>query len=96
MSSPIAKSWCVLNRVPSSAREKSAAEYFARHAGEWDRLRALLAPADAVERALVSALGEQLGEVLDIGTGTGRIAELLFTEAESVSVTEITLAEQDD
>ncbi|ANY21378.1 putative methyltransferase YcgJ [Tsuneonella dongtanensis] len=60
------------------AREASAAEFFARHAGEWDRLRALLAPADAVEAALVSALaGEPLGEMLDIGTGTGRIAELL-------------------
>jgi ubiquinone/menaquinone biosynthesis C-methylase UbiE/DNA-binding transcriptional ArsR family regulator len=61
-----------------AAREASAADFFARHAGEWDRLRALLAPAEAVETALVSALGsEALGEVLDIGTGTGRIAELL-------------------
>jgi ArsR family transcriptional regulator len=60
------------------ARETSAADFFARHAGEWDRLRALLAPAEAVEAALVGALaGEELGEVLDIGTGTGRIAELL-------------------
>jgi ubiquinone/menaquinone biosynthesis C-methylase UbiE/DNA-binding transcriptional ArsR family regulator len=67
------------------AREKSAADYFARHAGEWDRLRALLAPADAVEHALVAALGEgDLGEVLDIGTGTGRIAELLEPAASQV------------
>ena len=59
-------------------REKNAADFFARHAGEWDRLRALLAPAEAVERALVAALGDgELGAVLDIGTGTGRIAELL-------------------
>jgi ArsR family transcriptional regulator len=69
-----------------AAREKSAAEYFARHAGEWDRLRALLAPADAVERALVETLGtEELGEVLDIGTGTGRIAELLEPSATQVT-----------
>ncbi|WP_120716414.1 ArsR/SmtB family transcription factor [Tsuneonella amylolytica] len=61
-----------------AGRETNAAEYFARHANEWDRLRALLAPADAVEDALVAALGkEPLGSVLDIGTGTGRIAELL-------------------
>ncbi len=59
-------------------REASAAEFFARHANEWDRLRAVLAPAEAVEDALVAALGAgSLGEVLDIGTGTGRIAELL-------------------
>lgn len=69
-----------------SARETNAAEYFARHAGEWDRLRALLAPADAVEDALLAALGEEpLGAVLDIGTGTGRIAELLEPSAEKVT-----------
>ncbi|MXO74944.1 metalloregulator ArsR/SmtB family transcription factor [Altererythrobacter aerius] len=61
-----------------ASREKSAADYFARHAGEWDRLRDLLAPAEAVEQALLATLEtDSLGEVLDIGTGTGRIAELL-------------------
>lgn len=69
------------------AREASAAEFFARHAGEWDRLRALLAPAVAVEAALIEALGaeESLGAILDIGTGTGRIAELLEPGAERVT-----------
>jgi ArsR family transcriptional regulator len=68
------------------ARARSAAEYFARHAGEWDRLRALLAPADAVEQALMARLGEEpLGEALDIGTGTGRIAELLEPAATRVT-----------
>jgi len=67
------------------AREKNAADFFARHAGEWDRLRALLAPAEAVERALVRALGnDELGQVLDIGTGTGRIAELVEPNAQRV------------
>lgn len=59
-------------------RERSAAHYFAAHAEQWDRLRAMLSPADEVEAALIEALGdEQLGRMLDIGTGTGRIAELL-------------------
>jgi ArsR family transcriptional regulator len=67
-------------------REKNAADYFARHAGEWDRLRDLLAPAEAVERALVAVLGpEPVGQALDIGTGTGRIAELLEPVATSVT-----------
>lgn len=67
-------------------REKNAADFFARHAGEWDRLRALLAPADAVEDALAKALGSgELGLVLDIGTGTGRIAELLEPRARQVT-----------
>jgi len=69
-----------------ATREKSAADYFARHAGEWDRLRDLLAPAEAVERALVAKLeAEPLGEVLDIGTGTGRIAELLEPAAHKIT-----------
>ncbi len=73
------------------ARDKSAAEYFARHASEWDRLRALLAPADAVEQALLDTLvgeaqnSQALGDVLDIGTGTGRIAELLEPVAGKVT-----------
>jgi ArsR family transcriptional regulator len=67
-------------------RERSAAEFFARHAGEWDRLRALLAPAEAVEEALAAALADgELGRVLDIGTGTGRIAQLLEPAAERVT-----------
>ena len=68
------------------AREQNAADFFARHASEWDRLRALLAPAEAVEAALIEALtGAHLGEVLDIGTGTGRIAELLEPDATAVT-----------
>jgi ArsR family transcriptional regulator len=73
-----------------ATRERSAAEYFERHAGEWDRLRALLSPAGSVEDALVGALvgaqrGEPLGQVIDIGTGTGRIAELLEPHSEHVT-----------
>lgn len=60
------------------AREKGAADYFASHAAEWDSLRAMLSPAEKVEAALLRALGKRaLGDLLDIGTGTGRIAELL-------------------
>ena len=47
--------------------------------------RGCAAPADAGERALVATLrDEPLGEVLDIGTGTGRIAELLEPAADKV------------
>lgn len=68
-----------------AARGKNAADYFARHADERDRLRAMLAPADEVDIALRKALGDApLGRVLDIGTGTGRIAELLTSEAEHI------------
>ncbi len=60
-----------------AAREEAATSYFARHAGEWDELRALHSPDAQVERELAAALGSHdLGALLDIGTGTGRMAEL--------------------
>lgn len=78
---------CAADRLHLAAirdmRERHAAEYFARHAGEWDNLRAMLVPAEQVEAGLVEALGGQgLGNLLDIGTGTGRIAELLAGQAD--------------
>lgn len=64
------------------ARAAAAALYFARHAGEWDELRALHSPDAEVEAHLLAALGEApLGTLLDIGTGTGRMAELFAPHA---------------
>lgn len=73
-----------------SAREAQAAAYFARHAGEWDTLRGLHTPDAPVEAALARALGTltgggQLGALLDIGTGTGRMAELFAPAASHVT-----------
>lgn len=68
-----------------AAREAQAADWFARHAAEWDTLRSLHSPDEAVEAALAAALGPQLGALLDIGTGTGRMAELFAPRAESVA-----------
>jgi len=68
-----------------AGREETAQAYFARHAGDWDELRQLHSSDEQVEAALVSALGdESLGDMLDIGTGTGRIAELLSDRASKV------------
>ncbi len=59
-----------------AAREASAQAYFARHAAEWDTLRGLHTPDQLVEQALGEALGGSLGALLDVGTGTGRMAQL--------------------
>lgn len=68
-----------------SAREEEADRYFARHADEWDTLREIHGPEKASEEALLRVLSTQpLGKVLDIGTGTGRIAELLVPQAEHI------------
>ena len=66
------------------AREANAQAYFARHAPEWDTLRQLHGADEPVEDALIQALScapESLGALLDIGTGTGRMAELLADSA---------------
>jgi ubiquinone/menaquinone biosynthesis C-methylase UbiE/DNA-binding transcriptional ArsR family regulator len=69
-----------------AAREAVAAGYFARHAAEWDVLRGLHSPDAAVEAALAAALGDApLGLLLDVGTGTGRIAELFAPRSRHVT-----------
>jgi ArsR family transcriptional regulator len=69
-----------------AAREASAEAYFARHAKEWDTLRLLHGADEPVEAALMKALdGGTPGQLLDIGTGTGRMAELLADRASHVT-----------
>ncbi len=56
----------------------AAQSYFAANAGEWDSIRALHVAEDAVEAAMVKALGDRaFDSLLDLGTGTGRMLELL-------------------
>jgi ubiquinone/menaquinone biosynthesis C-methylase UbiE/DNA-binding transcriptional ArsR family regulator len=69
-----------------AGREATAASYFARHADEWDTLRSLHSPDEPVEAALAAALGTgPLGALLDIGTGTGRMAELFAPQSAHVT-----------
>ncbi len=59
-------------------RADTAAAYFRANADRWDRIRALHVDEAEVERALVAAVATNPGgDLLDIGTGTGRILELL-------------------
>ncbi|HEX3484928.1 MAG TPA: metalloregulator ArsR/SmtB family transcription factor [Micropepsaceae bacterium] len=61
-----------------AARAEEAAAYFRANAPQWERIRSLHVPEDDVERAIVRLLGrDSLGSVLDAGTGTGRMLELL-------------------
>ncbi len=61
-------------------RAEAAHQHFAELAGRWDRERSLLTPDDLVEAAIIDVLGPPatpLGAVIDVGTGTGRMIELL-------------------
>ncbi|MGD0108835.1 MAG: metalloregulator ArsR/SmtB family transcription factor [Rhodopila sp.] len=59
-------------------RARVASESFRRKGADWDEMRALDLPAQAVEEALLAVVPPQPeGRLLDIGTGTGRVLELL-------------------
>lgn len=66
-----------LERV-RDAHQKQATDYFAKVAQSWDFLRTLHVPDSSVEEAIVQAVGPgKVGTLLDLGTGTGRMLELL-------------------
>jgi ubiquinone/menaquinone biosynthesis C-methylase UbiE len=66
-----------------AARAIAAQAYFRRHASEWDRLRRLHITDEVVEdmvRALVA--DRPYRSLLDLGTGTGRMLEVLGSNVE--------------
>lgn len=69
-----------LERAASLKRKREAAAqaYFDAHAAEWDRIRALHVSEEEVEAAMRDSLGPgPFKLLLDLGTGTGRILELM-------------------
>jgi len=73
--------------IAREARRKQAAAYFAARAADWDQIRALHAPEERVEAALVAMIGDKpFRNLLDLGTGTGRMLELLAPQARAVGV----------
>jgi ubiquinone/menaquinone biosynthesis C-methylase UbiE/DNA-binding transcriptional ArsR family regulator len=60
------------------AREAAAAAFFKANAADWERIRTLHAPEQKVESAILELVDSlPHSTVLDAGTGTGRMLELL-------------------
>ena len=60
-----------------ASRAEVAAEYFRRNAAQWDELRGGYVEDREIEKALLNILpAEHIRELVDIGTGTGRVLEL--------------------
>jgi ubiquinone/menaquinone biosynthesis C-methylase UbiE/DNA-binding transcriptional ArsR family regulator len=73
-----------LSRLEEIRRQRSemAAAYFGANASDWAKLRSLHVLEADVESAMLSLLGDSKFEnVVDLGTGTGRVLELLSNRA---------------
>ncbi len=70
--------------VIRAERAAAADSWFAAHADDWDRERSASIGALAIETMIVAALADaDLGNLIDVGTGTGRMIELLGRRARS-------------
>ncbi|MGZ8997969.1 MAG: ArsR/SmtB family transcription factor [Allosphingosinicella sp.] len=66
-----------------SDRAAAAERYFEQHARDWDALRSLHVAESEVEAAIGRALAAgEIGRLVDIGTGTGRMIELFGRDCE--------------
>jgi demethylmenaquinone methyltransferase/2-methoxy-6-polyprenyl-1,4-benzoquinol methylase/ArsR family transcriptional regulator len=64
------------------ARAEAAVRYFAAQASNWDQLRAMHVAEEHVEAAIRETIGSAgIDSLLDLGTGTGRMLELLASLA---------------
>lgn len=58
-------------------RARIATESFQKRGAEWDEMHALDLNAADIQQALLASLPDEMGKLLDIGTGTGQLLELL-------------------
>jgi ubiquinone/menaquinone biosynthesis C-methylase UbiE len=55
---------------------EEAARYFRENAAKWDLIRTLYLANERVEQAMLAAVGDKVGDHLDVGTGTGQVIRL--------------------
>ena len=50
---------------------------FVKNAAKWDAIRSLYMASEDVEQAMLAAMGDEVCDHLDVGTGTGQVIRLL-------------------
>lgn len=80
--------WAVADAARLAAvradRAASAAQWFEANADQWDAIRGLHVAEEQVEAAMARVLGAgEIGRLIDIGTGTGRMIELFGERADT-------------
>jgi ArsR family transcriptional regulator len=81
--------WAVADAARLAAvradRAAAANAWFEANAGQWDAIRSLHIAESEVEAAMIRVLGDlPIGQLIDIGTGTGRMLELFGPQARQV------------
>ncbi|MBS7737838.1 MAG: metalloregulator ArsR/SmtB family transcription factor [Chelatococcus sp.] len=72
-------------KAARQARAEAAQAHFSRLADNWDKVRSLHVPEEAVEAAIIEVVGAKpVQAFLDLGTGTGRMLQLLAPLASRV------------
>ncbi|MBS7697896.1 MULTISPECIES: metalloregulator ArsR/SmtB family transcription factor [unclassified Chelatococcus] len=65
-------------KAARQVRAEAAQAHFSRLADNWDKVRSLHVPEEAVEAAIIEVVGAKpVQAFLDLGTGTGRMLQLL-------------------
>lgn len=65
--------------------DEQARLWFQTNAAKWDELRSLHVSNEQVEAAILTLMPQKGGSLLDIGTGTGRMLELLSSRYEELT-----------
>ncbi|HCV28449.1 MAG: metalloregulator ArsR/SmtB family transcription factor [Dehalococcoidia bacterium] len=66
------------------ARAEAAASYFSNNAPQWDQMRSMYVPEEEVEACVRDLLSSaHPSDLLDIGTGTGRILEVMAPDIQN-------------
>ncbi len=65
---------------------KRATDYFAHNAGDWDQIRTMVGSDKTIENAMLETLKDRtFSNMIDMGTGTGRIIEIFAPHTEKAS-----------